>query len=273
MLVTANAPQNDAQWALDQEIAQKITAGELWLPDVGYATSVKDERVAVLAPKAPSVPETPKTETIVSTGTGFIINDRGDVVTNNHVVDGCSQIKFALNGQDLLQGRLVALDVANDLAVANFPLSHTKVVATFSDTIKSRAGDDVVVFGYPLVGLLSTGGNLTRGSLTAMAGVRNDTRYMQISAPVQPGNSGGPVLAMSGEVIGVVTSKLNAIETLKIADDIPQNVNFALKASVLRLFLDSNSVPYNVSARSANLLPADVHDLTEQFTGILACLQ
>jgi S1-C subfamily serine protease len=158
------------------------------------------------------------------------------------VVDGCSLLKFVLNGQGPVQGRLVASDTTNDLAVANFSLSCTKV-ASFSDAVKSRPGDDLVVFGYPLVGLLSTSGNVTRGSLTAMSGLQDDVRYMQISAPVQPGNSGGPVLDMAGEVIGVVTYKLNALETMKTSGDIPQNVNFALKSSILRLFLDSHSVP------------------------------
>jgi S1-C subfamily serine protease len=111
----------------------------------------------VLAPDVLPKPEQPKGDTEVITGTGFIINDRGDVVTNNHVVDGCSRISFGLNGQGLVQGRLVASDGTNDLAVANFPLPRTSV-ASFSNTIKSRPGDDLVVFGYPLVGVLSTSG-------------------------------------------------------------------------------------------------------------------
>jgi S1-C subfamily serine protease len=231
----------------------------------------EDAHVAVPPPQSPPRPEPPKAETVVVTGTGFIIDDRGDVVTNNHVVDGCSRISFGLNGQGLVQGRLIASDGTNDLAVANFPLPHTRV-ASFSNTTNSRPGDDLVVFGYPLVGFLSTSGNLTRGSLTAMAGLQDDVRYMQISAPIQPGNSGGPVLGMGGEVIGVVTYKLNALETMKRAGgDIPQNVNFALKASILRLFLDSHSIPYTVSDHSVSLAPAEVGDLSEQFTGIVVC--
>jgi S1-C subfamily serine protease len=189
------------------------------------------------------------------------------------VVDGCSLVQFVLNGQGPVQGRVVASDVTNDLALLNFPVPSKKAVARLSDTIKSRPGDDLVVFGYPLVGLLSTSGNLTRGSLTAMAGVQDDVRYMQISAPVQPGNSGGPVLDMGGEVIGVVTSKLDALEAMKASGDVPQNVNFALKASVLRLFLDSHSIPYSVADASSNLRPAEVGDLSEQFTGIVVCLK
>jgi S1-C subfamily serine protease len=107
-----------------------------------------------------------------------------------------------------------------------------------------------------------------------MAGMQDDVRYMQISAPVQPGNSGGPVLDMGGAVIGVVTYKLNALETMKAAGDVPQNVNFALKASILRLFLDSHSIPYTVSSSifgSSSLRPAEVGALSEQFTGIVVC--
>jgi hypothetical protein len=114
-----------------------------------------------------------------------------------------------------------------------------------------------------------------------MAGMQDDVRYMQISAPIQPGNSGGPVLDMGGDVIGIVTYKLNAIETMKAAGDVPENVNFALKASILRLFLDSHSIPYAASDSrlsssifgSQSLGPAEVGELTKQFTGIVACFK
>jgi S1-C subfamily serine protease len=167
---------------------------------------------------------------------------------------------------------MVAVDGENDIAVANFSVAPIKV-ASFSNRIRNRPGDDLVVFGFPLLGVLSTSGNLTRGSLTAMSGLRDDSRYLQISAPVQPGNSGGPVLDMSGEVIGVVTYKLDALVTMKATGDIPQNVNFALKASVLRLFLDSHSIPYSISNPPAALAAAEVGDITEQFTGVVACLK
>lgn len=185
-------------------------------------------------------------------------------------MERCSQITFVLNGQAPVEGRLVAWDGTNDLAVANFQLPHTQI-ANLSDTINNRPGDDVVVFGYPLLGLLSSSGNLTRGSLTAMSGLQDDVRYMQISAPVQPGNSGGPVLDLGGEVIGVVTYKLNAIEAMKASGDVPQNVNFALKASILRLFLDSHSIPYRVADTSSPRGAAEVGSLSEQFTGIVIC--
>ena len=92
--------------------------------------------------------------------------------------------------------------------------------------------------------MLATSGNFTVGNVTAVVGLGDDTRFLQISAPVQPGNSGGPLLDYSGNVVGVVEGKLNAITVFKVTDDLPQNVNFAIKANVVTNFLDANSVPY-----------------------------
>lgn len=207
----------------------------------------------------------------VGTGTGFIINDRGDVVTNSHVASGCSRLGFGLNGQPLVNGRLIALDAKNDLAVVHFPLSGAKA-ATLSNTARERLGEDLIVYGYPLLGILSTTGNLTRGSISALNGINDDARYMQISAPVQPGNSGGPVLDVAGRVIGVVTYKLDALAAVQASGDIPQNVNFALKVGVLRLFLDSHSIPYTLADPSSpGAAPNDVGDSIQQFTGVVAC--
>jgi S1-C subfamily serine protease len=228
--------------------------------------------VSVSPPQSPPRPETTKGEIVLATGTGFIVNDRGDVVTNNHVIAGCARIRFGLNGHTLVQGALVAADVGNDIAVANFSLQQAKT-ASFSNTIRNRPGDDLLVFGYPLLGLLSTSGNLTRGYLTATTGLKDDARYMQISAPVQPGNSGGPVLDMDGDVIGMVTYKLDALTTMKAIGDVPQNVNFALKDSMLRLFLDRHAIPYIVSDHSASLAAAEIGERAEQFTGVVVCLK
>ena len=81
-------------------------------------------------------------------------------------------------------------------------------------------------------GLLATSANLTVGNVSALTGLGDDSRYLQISAPVQPGNSGGPLLDASGHVAGIVTGKLDAVLAARFFGDIPQNVNFALKADV-----------------------------------------
>jgi hypothetical protein len=111
------------------------------------------------------------------------------------------------------------------------------------------------------------------GNVSALAGLRDDSRYLQISAPVQPGNSGGPLLDASGHLIGIVTAKLDAIRYARITGDIPQNVNFALKAEVARTFLDSKGISYRIERSELQLAPGDVGDNASPFTVYLKCKQ
>lgn len=99
----------------------------------------------------------------------------------------------------------------------------------------AKQGENVEAFGYPLSQVLATSGNFATGIVAALAGIGDDSRFYQISAPVQPGNSGGPLLDENGNLIGVVSSKLDFLAEIKNAGDIPQNVNFAIKASVVAI--------------------------------------
>src|SRR5439155_21695916 len=96
-----------------------------------------------------------------------------------------------------------------------------------------RQGDGIVAVGFPLRGLLASGPNVTTGTISALAGLGDDSRYLQITAPVQPGSSGGPLLDQSGNVVGVVVGKLDALRVAQAIGDIPQNVNFAINAAVI----------------------------------------
>jgi len=107
--------------------------------------------------------------------------------------------------------------------------------------------------------------------VSALAGLSDDSRYLQISAPVQPGNSGGPLLDASGHLIGIVTAKLNAALIARFTGDIPQNVNFALKAEVARTFLDSKGIAYQTARSEQQLSAADVGDIARPFTVQIEC--
>lgn len=135
----------------------------------------------------------------------------------------------------------------------------------------ARLGETVAAFGFPLTQLLATSGNFTLGNITAMAGIGDDTRYIQISAPVQPGNSGGPLLDEQGNVVGVVTSKLNALKTLVASGDVPQNVNFAIRATGLIAFLQSNGVSVDPIPKGAKLSPPDLADEAGSISVQVSC--
>jgi len=124
----------------------------------------------------------------------------------------------------------------------------------FRDGRGIRPGEAVLLAGFPLHGLLASEPSVSTGSIAALAGPGDDRRLMQLSAPVQTGNSGGPLLDGSGNVVGVVVGKLDAILVARATGDIPQNVNFAIAAGVARAFLDAHAVPY-LTAQSSDTLP------------------
>jgi serine protease Do len=130
-----------------------------------------------------------------------------------------------------------------------------------------------VVYGFPLTGVLASGGNVATGNVTALAGLGNDSRFLQISAPVQPGNSGGPLLDRNGTVVGIVVAKLNALSIASATGDIPQNVNFAIKASVAAAFLDAQRVTHTESAGAAALSTPDLAERAKAFTIQVICVR
>jgi S1-C subfamily serine protease len=187
----------------------------------------------------PGASEPPPSTESKRFGTGFVISNQGHILTNNHVAVGCRTLTTR-DGRPL---QVISRNPSSDLALlqANFAPS---AVAVFRTGPAPKLGDNVVAFGFPLPGLLSSSGNVSAGLLSATSGLQNDIRFIQISAPVQPGNSGGPLFDSSGHVIGVVVAKLDAVRVAQITGDVPQNVNFAVHWAEVRAFLDDAGVLY-----------------------------
>ena len=137
------------------------------------------------------------------------MTNEGHLITNSHVVKDCSDIRVGMGQGNFEAGRLVATDPTNDLALVKVNAKPGRVAAL---RFGARQGENVEAFGYPLSKVLASSGNFTTGVVTALAGIGDDSRFYQISAPVQPGNSGGPLLDENGNLIGVVSSKLNSLE-------------------------------------------------------------
>jgi S1-C subfamily serine protease len=206
-----------------------------------------------------------------ATGTGIIIAKDGGIITNAHVVQGCTTIHVMDHGETMTAS-VKAQDRPNDLVLLKVA-HHWPVAVPFRDGTGIRQGDGVVALGYPLNGVLSADVILTTGSVSALAGLGNDTRVLQITAPVQPGNSGGPLLDMGGHLVGVVSAKLNAVAVAGLTGDIPQNVNFAIKSTIVRNFLDANAVGYATAPTRQALSAADVGDSAKKFTVLVECLR
>jgi Trypsin-like peptidase domain len=176
-------------------------------------------------------------------GSGFSITAQGNILTNYHVVERCSDVAVGPQGSSE-SARIIAFDQQNDLALLALP-HPVPVWLSFREN-RLKLGETVLAAGYPLQGLVASSLNLTTGSVSALAGLHDDTRMVQFTAAVQPGSSSGALLDQSGTIVGVVTAKLSPL-IAQFTGDIPQNVNFAVKASVVRDFLDSRGIEYRTA--------------------------
>jgi S1-C subfamily serine protease len=135
----------------------------------------------------------------------------------------------------------------------------------------SKLGESIGVIGYPLAGILSSEPKATFGQINSVAGINDDYTLLQISAPVQPGNSGGPVFDASGLVIGVVVSQASAAMAI-VAGNVPQNVNFAVRGEVAQIFLAAHGVKFSTSRRWHTQPTDEIAATGQKSTVFVACL-
>jgi peptidyl-prolyl cis-trans isomerase A (cyclophilin A) len=254
-------------------LALTIGLVSAWYAITGASGYMHKVITALLVPLATFIPSVAIAQvTTTATGSGVVVGAHGEILTNFHVVEGCENITVQLPLKKVETATLIAHDQKNDLAVVQIKTLPASV-ATFRGGTSLRAGDTIVALGYPLSGLLASTANLSTGIVSALAGLGDDTRYLQISAPVQPGNSGGPLLDTSGHLVGIVTSKLNALRMARFTGDVPQNVNFAIKGEIARAFLDSKGINYQIAQSTQNRSVAEVGDVARPFTIFVECKQ
>ena len=208
----------------------------------------------------------------VSSGTGFVVAPR-QIMTNHHVAQDCTaMIARTAGGQDI-PASVIAVDARRDLALLRTEADAGPVLP-FRRTAEVRRGESVVTYGFPLAGLLSSGPTLTTGDISALAGLGDNARQIQISAPVQQGNSGGPLLDLRGHVIGVIVSKLNAQRIAQQTGDIPQNVNFAVKHTEAVDFMREHGVQPQLEDPAGPLrAAAEIGEVAHASTVFLRCLR
>jgi hypothetical protein len=208
----------------------------------------------------------------LSTGTGFIVNTRGQILTNYHVIKDCRGLTVMRSGEVARTAQLLRADSQNDLAVVQTDGAYGRdSVARFRVGSSLKAGESVAAFGFPLAGTLSVAGNISSGVVTSLSGIGDDARYFQVSAPVQPGNSGGPLMDSAGIVVGVVTARIDDSTIAKETGAIPQNVNFALKANVAINFMEAHSIDFIGSNDSTQKSLVEIADQARSFGVLVIC--
>ena len=134
-----------------------------------------------------------------------------------------------------------------------------------------RLGETVYALGFPLADRLDNGLNFTNGLVSSLAGLDNDRRAVQFTAPIQPGNSGGPLLDQSGALIGIVRSKLGDADLLRTTGVTAQNVSFAVRAGLISQFLREAGVVAAEQGSAAPRLSVDIAEAGTLFTAQILC--
>ena len=167
-------------------------------------------------------------------GSGFFVSANGILATNAHVIEGAKSIEVCISnnlGSSSYKARVLLSDAKNDVALIqidddNFTL-YSALPYGFIE--KAEPGERVFTIGYPLNDIMGNNYKVTDGIISSRSGIADDIRYLQISVPLQPGNSGGPLFNKSGNVIGLTSARLSSRALgLEI-----ENVNYAIKASYM----------------------------------------
>lgn len=205
-------------------------------------------------------------------GTGFFVSNAGHIVTAFHVIRGRSQVLVGPIGPaERRQWRVATVlktDEVNDLALLQAKLERPPLtIASWGDV---PVGLEALVIGYPQPFVQGLSKKITLGIVNGERTETGEQALFQLSAEVQRGNSGGPVLSPDGVVIGVVRAKLNALSLAQKTGDIAQNVNFALKSSRLIEFLQAAGVPVQVEKPNLVLQPRPYETFRKAEASIIA---
>ena len=165
---------------------------------------------------------TPQERQAYALGSGFIIDEKGIVITNNHVIQGAEDILVRVNGDEEFKAKIIGKDPLSDIAVLQIEADQKFIPVKFGDSDKSRIGDWVIAIGNPF----GLGGTVTSGIISARnrsIGLARYEDFIQTDASINQGNSGGPLFNMDGDVIGINTAILGQSGSIGIGFAIPSN--------------------------------------------------
>ena len=197
----------------------------------------------------------------ISTGSGFLLSSNGLIATNAHVVEGAKSIKvkfLGANGVITYNAKIELKDARNDVAIIKIDDISFKDFESLPYSLEEKCniGEKAFTIGYPLNDVMGTNYKLTDGIISSNTGVEDDIRYYQITVPIQPGNSGGPLFNKDGNIVGITSAKLNS----KAVGTNVENVNYAIKIAYLNNIL--SMLPSYIPLSQKNILKGK--DLVDQ---------
>ena len=245
--------------------------------------------VTVRVSPSPHPEDPPPKKVSSSTGSGFFVSKLGHIITNQHVIDECDNVTVGDKSETQVPATLVEADSRNDLALLR--ISSDVLASNDTRSLISKLetnfipfatqgllrlnevelGEDMLVAGYPFGDIFNNSIKVTKGIVSSNRGIGDDTGQFQIDAAVQPGNSGGPIYDENGNIVGVVVAQLNKLKVAKAIGSLPENVNFGIKASIVRQFLTSSGLPTKWSNRSRKMSTKDIAKIAKNQTVMVVC--
>jgi uncharacterized protein len=237
--------------------SEQIANIELWIADF-QNLDAKSKKIGKIG----------KIVSAANSGSAVCLTTNGYLLTSLHVIPNCREIRLA--GKIVAQVMAIAPD--SDLALLktdNNSLCKSKVM--LPKNAGGALGENIIVAGYPLAKLLGGSLNVTSGLISSLVGVHGNKRFVQISAPIQIGHSGGPVLDGKGRLVGIVSHKLDAMKLANSTGSLPQNINFATKLETIKDFLNRHSVAYTTTASRSELNTMSIAEKARKTTFMITC--
>ncbi|MDB4811378.1 S1C family serine protease [Candidatus Pelagibacter sp.] len=195
-----------------------------------------------------------------SSGTGFFISDNGKLVTNYHVIEGCTEIKTYFN-KNTYKAKILAIDKMNDLSILK--INQNNDVYFYLAKNDPELLDDIIIAGFPLGKNVSSEIKTSKGSITALAGFGDNYSEFQTDAALNSGNSGGPIMNEEGEIVGVAVAAYGKKAGV-------ESFNFGIKNSTLKTFADANKIEFKTPSMF-NFFKPELTELINQGTVYIEC--
>ena len=232
------------------------TDGSYWIAIFSEVTGCYSQRFGEVELNIPD-----DKPSYIGSGTGFAINSNGYIATNYHVIDGAKSVYVrGVNGdfEKTYKAKVIVEDQRNDLALLKIEKWLGEIPYKLNKSTIALA-NSVYALGYPLTSILGSDIKFTDGKIGATTGFNNDPTYYQHSAPIQPGNSGGPLFNESGDLI--------AINTLRVDQEvaITEGIFFSVKARYLANLLEDRNISFPKSRRLSFLSVPEQVNLIKKF--------